>query len=159
MPHQVLEQVVDNAAHLKDHTQQNAAMMDERIHLAHHNAAIMDKPLCLREEMAQLRADLLANPKTTAFPELQAQVQNLVNAIGQSHAPILKVNQPWQFKGVCKDVHEFLAHCDLNFATAPALFLTDNRKIIFVTSLLTGIAFKWYQALDGDPFTRFYATF
>jgi hypothetical protein len=52
-----------------------------------------------------------------------------------------------------------LAHCELNFAVAPGLFLTDNRKIVFIASLLTGIAFKWYQALEGDPFRRSYPAF
>jgi hypothetical protein len=76
-----------------------------------------------------------------------------------ARAPVLKVHQPREFKGLRKDVREFLAHCELNFAAAPGLFLTDDRKIVFIASLLTGIAFKWYQALEGDPFTRSYPAF
>jgi hypothetical protein len=72
---------------------------------------------------------------------------------------MLKVNQPREFKGLWKDVREFVAHCELNFAAAPGLFPTDDRKIVFVASHLTGIAFKWYQALEGDPFSRSFAAF
>jgi hypothetical protein len=39
------------------------------------------------------------------------------------------------------------------------LFPTDDWKIVFVALHLTGIAFKWYQALEGDPFSRSFAAF
>jgi hypothetical protein len=49
-PHQVLEQVVDNATRIEGQAQHNAALTDETIRLAQPNSAIMDETLCLREE-------------------------------------------------------------------------------------------------------------
>jgi hypothetical protein len=158
-PHQVLEQVVDNATRIEGQAQHNAALTDETIRLAQHNSAIMDETLRLREETAQLHAELLARPSSNEFATLQAQVANLCTTIQQSHTPTLMVNQPREFKGLRKDVREFIAHCELNFAAAPGLFPTDDRKIVFVALHLTGIAFKWYQALEGDPFSRSFAAF
>jgi hypothetical protein len=139
-PHQVLEQVVDNATRNEDQAQ--------------HNSAIMDEMLFLREETAKLRAELLAHPSNNDFTALQAQVANLCLTIQQSHTPMLKVHQPREFKDTQKDVREFVAHCELNFAAAPGLFSTDDRKIVFVASHLSAIAFKCYQALEGDPFSH-----
>jgi hypothetical protein len=152
-PHQVLEQVVDNTTHIEDQAQHNAALADETIRLAQHNSAIMDETLRLREETAQLCTELLARPSNNNFAALQAQVANLCLTIQQSRTPMLKVHQLREFKGAHKDVREFVAHCELNFAAAPGLFSTEDQKIVFVASHLSGIAFKWYQALGS--FTAF----
>jgi hypothetical protein len=90
-----------------------------------------------------LCAQLDRCPSQSAFAELQAQVAALITAMQNARAPVLKVHQPCEFKGLRKDVQEFLAHCELNFAAAPGLFLTDDQKIVFIASLLTGITFKW----------------
>jgi hypothetical protein len=144
-PHQVLDQVVDNAQRLADQ--------------ANHNALLMDETLCLRNETQEMHTQLDCRPSQSAFAELQAQVAALTTAMQNTRAPVLKVHQPREFKGLRKDVREFLAHCELNFTAAPGLFLTDDRKIVFIASLLTGITFKWYQALEGDPFTQSYPAF
>jgi hypothetical protein len=98
-PHQVLEQVIDNATRIEDQAQHNVALADETIRLEQHNSAIMDETLCLREETAQLRAELLACPSNNDFATLQAQDTNLRLTIQQSHTPTLKVHQPREFKG------------------------------------------------------------
>jgi hypothetical protein len=103
MPHQVLEQVVDNVTRIEGQAQHNTALNDETIHLAQHNSAIMDETLRLREETAQLRAELLARPSSNDFITLQAQVANLCATLQQSRTPTLKVNQPREFKGLPKD--------------------------------------------------------
>jgi hypothetical protein len=58
-PHQVLDQVVDNAQQLADQ--------------ANHNALLTDETLCLRNETQELRAQLDRRPSQSAFAELQAQ--------------------------------------------------------------------------------------
>jgi hypothetical protein len=133
----VLDQVIDNAHCHADQANQNAMLMDETLHL--------------RQETQELCAQLDCCPSQTVFEELQAQVTVLTTANQRTRAPVLKVHQPNEFKGLCKDVHEFLAHCKLKFAAAPGLFLMDDLKIIIISSHLTGLAFKWYQELEGDP--------
>jgi hypothetical protein len=117
-PHRVLEQVVDNATRIECQAQHNAALVDETIRLAQHDSAIMDETLRLREETAQLHAELLARPSSNDFVALQAQVANLCSTLQQSRTPMLKVNQPREFKGLRKDIREFVAHCELNFTAA-----------------------------------------
>jgi hypothetical protein len=126
--HQVLDQVVDNAQQLADQT--------------NHNALLTDETLCLCNETQELCAQLDCHPSQSAFAELQAQVAALTTAMQNARAPVLKVHQPHEFKGLQIDIQEFFAHCDLNFAAAAVLFLTDDWKIIFIASLLTGITFK-----------------
>jgi hypothetical protein len=46
----------------------------------------MDETLCIREETAQLCAELLACPSNNDFASLQAQVPNLCLTIRQSKA-------------------------------------------------------------------------
>jgi hypothetical protein len=89
MPNQVLTQVIENATHIKDQAQHNAAIMDETLQLAQHNTGIMDEMLCLHEETAQLSAELLACPSTNTFAVLQTQITNLSAAIQHSHIPML----------------------------------------------------------------------
>jgi hypothetical protein len=144
-PHQVLDQVVNNTQRLADQ--------------ANHNALLTDETLCLCNETQELCAQLDHCPSQSAFAELQAQVAALTTGMQNAQAPVLKVHQPHELKGLRKDIQEFMAHCELNFAAAPGLFLTDDRMIVFIASLLTGIAFKWYQALEGDLFTRSYPAF
>jgi hypothetical protein len=91
---------------------------------------------------AEHHAELLACPSNNAFAALQTQIANLSATIQDSHTPTLKVHQPLEFNGSHKDIQEFLVHCDLNFAAAPALFPTDDWKIVFVTLHLSGIVFK-----------------
>jgi hypothetical protein len=126
-PHQVLDQVVDNA--------QRLAVQ------ANHNALLMDETLRLCNETQELCAQLDRRPSQSVVAELQAQVAALTTAMQNTRAPVLKVHQPREFKGLRKDVREFLAHCELNFTAAPALFHTDDWKIVFIAYLLTGIAF------------------
>jgi hypothetical protein len=63
MPHQVLDQVVDNAHCLEDQANQSGMLMDETLRL------------CL--ETQELLAQLNCRPSQSAFEELQAQVATL----------------------------------------------------------------------------------
>ncbi|KAK5885227.1 hypothetical protein CesoFtcFv8_018959 [Champsocephalus esox] len=62
------------------------------------------------------------------------------------HSPTIRLASPEKFSGESGNCRPFLVQCDLHFKHQPAAFPTDQAKIAFIVSHLTGRAEAWATA-------------
>ena len=61
-------------------------------------------------------------------------------------SPEFRPSLPERFSGNMKDCKGFLFQCRLIFQNSPGSFPTDQKKITFILSQLTGRALEWAEA-------------
>jgi hypothetical protein len=54
-----------------------------------------------------------------------------------------KIAPPPEFSGKISEYRNFIAQCTLNFSMRPNTYDTDERKVLFIVSLLRGSALSW----------------
>ena len=62
------------------------------------------------------------------------------------HSPTIRLASPEKFSGDSGNCRPFLVQCDLHFKHQPAAFPTDQAKVAFIVSHLTGRAEAWATA-------------
>jgi hypothetical protein len=73
----------------------------------------------------------------------------------------LKIASPEKFDGTRSKLEGFLLQVDLNFRSNPSAFGSDEQRIAFIASYLSGQALQWVTPLfsKADPITENYTTF
>jgi hypothetical protein len=62
-----------------------------------------------------------------------------------------KVNLPPEFSGKVADFRNFMSQCSLTFSMSPNTYVTDEQKVLFVISLLRGLALNFARDIPEDP--------
>uniref|UniRef100_A0A3Q2EEQ4 Reverse transcriptase/retrotransposon-derived protein RNase H-like domain-containing protein n=1 Tax=Cyprinodon variegatus TaxID=28743 RepID=A0A3Q2EEQ4_CYPVA len=76
--------------------------------------------------------------------------QALRESLAVTSSPEFRPSLPEKFSGNMKDCKGFLFQCRLIFQNSPGSFPTDQKKITFILSQLTGRALEW-----PDPTMQF----
>ena len=129
-----------------------------------------DPQMILDQVQAQLQAQNEANVALSA--QVQAlladrsrvdSIQNEVDRLQREPAPRnISVRRPDPFDGSRHRTEEFIAQVEMFIRSEPASFVDDQKKVLFLTSYLTGEAFRWSMPLmtsDTHGLTRDYAAF
>ena len=88
------------------------------------------------------------NPRDRFFAQaLNAIAQNLAPAPAPIPRPEkVKVREPDTFDGTDPlKLRDFLVSCNLHFRDRPAVFASDEKKILFILSYLKGAAMSWFE--------------
>ena len=97
-----------------------------------------------RELMQQLAEQLATANARIAALEAERQQQ----PAAQDHQPKdPKLPPPSEFSGKISEFRNFMAQCTLTFTMCPNTYNTDERKVLFVVSLLRGSALSWAREI------------
>lgn len=90
-------------------------------------------------------------PNSPASAPVQPPVEG-TSAPPTSSAREPKVGAPTPFSGEQSKLAAFLAQCNLYIKVQPSMFPTDESKILWMGSWLSGNAFDWFDSLvQNDP--------
>lgn len=102
----------------------------------------------LAEQIHRLLAHLTAESSSPPPVEPTSQGSTRTTSVPTvvSHVSPLRLAPPEKFSGDSGDCRPFLVQCDLHFQHQPAAFPTDQSKVAFMVSHLTGRAAAWATA-------------
>ncbi|KAL0170112.1 hypothetical protein M9458_034708, partial [Cirrhinus mrigala] len=113
-----------------------------------------------------LRRTLLSThhqpPPPPAVTPPQAHASNPeVNNSASSPAVVCPMVRSTPFSGAAGDCKGFLLQCSITFATYPNVYSSDNAKIGYVISCLTGSALRWAESIwsQAGPAVSSYSAF
>lgn len=104
-------------------------------------ASINEQVSRLTEQLHRVLTHLETGPAATPSPAATAPVSAVCLPM-----PTPRLAAPERFSGDSGDCRPFLVQCDLHFNQLPAAFPTEQSKIAFVISHLTGRAAAWATA-------------
>jgi Retrotransposon gag protein len=61
-----------------------------------------------------------------------------------------KIPSPGEFHGKVSEYRNFIAQCSVTFVMCPHTYNTDERKVLFIVSLLRGPAMTWAREITED---------
>src|SRR5438477_1605046 len=97
-----------------------------------------------RELMQQLAEQLTTANARIAALEAERQQQ----PAAQDHQPKdPKLPPPSEFSGKISEFYNFMTQCTLMFTMCPNTYNTNERKVLFVVSLLRGSALSWAREI------------
>jgi len=108
--------------------------LNQLSHAFNNYQTMAEKVQSLATEIAQLRL-LSITPSVTPEPRAPA------------HSQVPKVLQPEPFTGDRLELDTYLTRCQHVFLTQPSLFLTEQQKVLYAASYLTGNAYSWVKPL------------
>ena len=112
----------------------------------------------LEAELARLREALVAaqdliatlqqtNPVAPPGASVPPPIASGPSPVAVAPAAEPKVNKPTEFSGKLSEYSTFISQCLLTFTMCPNTYNTDERKVLFVVSLLRGSALSWAREI------------
>ncbi len=100
----------------------------------------------------------------SASPPLPASTPTPVTSAISSSSPVMFASpmaRPAPYSGDPEECNGFILQCSLTIDLHPQMFLTDQAKIAFVITSLTGPALRWAETVlsQAGPATHSYAQF
>ncbi len=100
----------------------------------------------------------------SASPPLPASISTPVTSAINSSSPVMFASpmaRPAPYSGEPEECNGFLLQCSLTIDLHPQMFLTDQVKIAFVITSLTGPALRWAETVlsQAGPATHSYGQF
>jgi len=112
------------------------------------------------QELVDSLKKVLLNPPVSLAPSAPAPSP----VVSSSHSQILFASpmaRPAPFSGEAEECNGFLLQCSLTIKLQPQMFTTEQSRIAFVISALTGPALQWAETIwnQAGPATQSFSCF